>query len=178
MFLPSGMALVDDKLLVVERRNVAEIDCATGKILNRYPLPQPMFANDITTDQQENWYVSDTRKSAIHKFVNRQFQEWLSSSELANVSRLCCRDDKLICGVTSDHSLKAVDLQTKASRTIVRFAEGNSEGIKLDPQGNYLISHYKQSACTVWQQKRIADQHLLIRFHWGGFCLALNQRLF
>jgi sugar lactone lactonase YvrE len=140
---PTGMAMFKDKLYVVERRNVAEIDLETGKILNRHPLPQPMFPNDIAVDKKGNMYVSDTRKGAIYNFVNGKFEEWLKGTELANINGLCLNKGKLICGITSDHSLKSVDLKTKAITTIVRFGEGLMDGIKVDQHGNYLISHYE-----------------------------------
>jgi len=140
---PTGMAIFKDKLFVVERRNIAEIDLETGKILNRHPLPQPMFPNDIDVDKKGNMYVSDTRKGAIYNFVNGKFEEWLKGTELANINGLCLNKGKLICGITSDHSLKSVDLKTKAITTIVRFGEGLMDGIKVDKHGNYLISHYE-----------------------------------
>ncbi len=140
---PTGMAMFKDKLFVVERRNVAEIDLEAGKILNRHPLPQPMFPNDIAVDKKGNMYVSDTRKGAIYNFVNGKFEEWLKGTELANINGLCLNKGKLICGITSDHSLKSVDLKTKAITTIVRFGEGLMDGIKVDQHGNYLVSHYE-----------------------------------
>jgi sugar lactone lactonase YvrE len=143
MFLPTGMAIFKDRLFVVERRNIAEIDLETGKILNRLPLPQPMFPNDIAIDNKGNMFVSDSRKGAIYNFINGKFEEWLKGNELANINGLCIHKDKLICGITGDHSLKAVDLKTKAISTMVRFGEGIMDGIKLDQDGNFLISHYE-----------------------------------
>jgi len=143
LFLPTGIAMFKDKLFVVERRNVAEIDMETGKILTRYPLPQPMFPNDIAIDKQGILYVSDTQKGAIYKFADGKFEEWLSGEELANINGLCVNKDKLIAGVSSDHSLKSVDLKTKGISTIVRFGEGIMDGIKVDQEGNFLISHYE-----------------------------------
>lgn len=143
LFLPTGMAMFKEKLFVVERRNVAEIDLETGKILNRQPLPQPMFPNDIAIDKKGNIYVSDTRKGAIYNFVNGKFDEWLKGTELTNINGLVIDNDRLICGITSDHSLKSVDLATRSISTIVRFGEGLMDGIKIDQDGNYLISHYE-----------------------------------
>ncbi len=140
---PTGMAMFKDKLFVVERRNVVEVDLETGKILNRHPLPQPMFPNDIAIDKSGNMFVSDSRKGAIYNFVNNKFEEWIKGTEVADVNGLCVHEDKLICGITSDHSLKSVDLKTKAITTIVRFGEGIMDGIKVDQHGNYLLSHFE-----------------------------------
>jgi len=141
--LPTGMAMFNDKLFVVERRNVAEIDVETGKILQRHPLPQPMFANDIAIDKKGNKYVSDTQKGAIYHAINGEFEEWLKGNQLANINGLCIDKDRLLVGISSDHSLKSIDLKTKMIKTIARFGEGIMDGIKVDQQGNYLISHYE-----------------------------------
>ncbi len=143
LFLPTGMTIFKDKLFVVERRNAVEIDLETGKILNRHPLPQPMFLNDIAIDKNGNVYVSDTQKGAIYKFTDGKFKEWLKRTELTNINGLCIQKEKLIAGITSDHSLKSIDLKTKEISTVARFGEGLMDGIKLDQDGNYLISHYE-----------------------------------
>ena len=67
----------------------------------------------------------------------------LSGKELAGINGLCVHQDKLIVGITSDHSLKSVDLKTNSISTIVRFGEGIMDGIKVDQHGNYLVSHYE-----------------------------------
>ena len=69
--------------------------------------------------------------------------ERLSGKELAGINGFLVHKDKLIVGVTSDHSLKSVDLKSKAIGTIIRFGEGVIDGIKVDQDGNFLISHYE-----------------------------------
>jgi len=143
LVLPTGLAIFKDKLFVVERRNVAEIDLETGKILTRHPLPQPMFPNDIAIDKKGNKYVSDTQKGVIYKFNDGKFDEWIKDKTLVNINGLCMDKNKLICGISSDHSLKSVDLKNKKISTILHFGEGLMDGIKMDEFGNYLISHYE-----------------------------------
>ncbi len=143
LYMPTGMAMFNHKLLVVERRNVVEIDVDLGEIVNRYPFPQAMFANDIAIDQQGDMYVSDSRKGAIYRFSNGQCEEWIKRSEFAGLNGLYIFKDKLIAGVSIDHSLKSIDLETKQIDTIIRFSEGIMDGIKKDKKGNFLISHYE-----------------------------------
>ncbi len=97
----------------------------------------------VYIDKQGNIYVSDTQTGAIYKFVEGKFEEWLSGTMLAGINGLCVHKDQLLVGVTSDHSLKSVDLKTKATSTIARFGEGIMDGIKVDQEGNFLISHYE-----------------------------------
>jgi sugar lactone lactonase YvrE len=127
----------------VERRNVAEIDLKRGKILDRHPLPQPQFPNDIVIGPKGDMYVSDTRKSVVYFSLNGPFEEWIRGDELARLNGLCMHGNKLLVGVTSDHSLKSIDLKTKKIETLVRFGEGLMDGIKIDTQGNFLITHYE-----------------------------------
>jgi hypothetical protein len=45
--------------------------------------------------------------------------------------------------VTSDHSIKSIDLNTGEISNVVRFGEGNMDGIRVGEDGNLLISHYE-----------------------------------
>lgn len=143
MVLPTGMAMHNDKLFVVERLNVAEIDPDKGEIVNRYPLTQARFANDIAIDKQGNIYVSDSQTGTIFRISNGQCEEWIKDSALAGVNGLYLRKNKLIAGISSDHSLKSIDLENKQIDTVIRFSRGVMDGIKVDKQGNILLSHYE-----------------------------------
>lgn len=143
LFLPTGMAIFRDKLWAVERRAVATIDLNSGKILTRHLLPQPMFPNDIAIDPAGNVYISDSQKGAIYKLEQENVSEWLSGPELAGANGLAIHKGKLFAGVSSDHALKTIDLKEKSISTLVRFAEGIMDGLKVDPDGNILLSHYE-----------------------------------
>ncbi len=138
---PLGMVITGDKLYVVERRNVAEIELPSGKILQRLPIPQAGFPNDMAMDKAGNLYVSDSRKGVIYKYSDGRFEEWLTGLNGSN--GLVVRDDRLIVGVSGDHAYKAVDLTSQEIVTIARFATGNMDGVRFEDGGNYLFSHYE-----------------------------------
>ncbi len=140
---PSGVAIFDDRLYVVERRNVVEIELESAKILNRFPIPKCMFPNDIAIDSAGDMYVSDSMRDVIYKFSQDRFEVWLEDDEVNNPNGLFVFKDKLIVGLSGDHSLKSIDLQNKKIHTIVRFEEGIMDGIKMDEEGNVLLSHYE-----------------------------------
>jgi hypothetical protein len=143
LMFPTGMIVFKDKLYVVERRNVVEIDIETGSIQNRYPLSEPGFANDITVTADGILYISDSGKQSIYKLEGEKCGRWLESDELSNINGLYVDGNRLLAGVSSDHSLKSIDLDSREINTIVRFGEGIMDGIKRDQDGNILISHYE-----------------------------------
>ncbi len=139
---PTGIAIFKNRVFAVERRQVAEIDIHTGKIVIRHTLPQPMFPNDIAIDQKGILYVSDSQKGAIYISKGGRFGEWIKLPELAGINGLCIHQGRLLAGITSDHSLKSIGLKTQKMETLVRFSEGIMDGIQADEDGNILISHY------------------------------------
>ena len=143
LFYPTGMTIFKDKLYVVERKNLVEIDPEAGKILKRYPIPQPVFPNDVTVDQPGNLYISDSGKSVIFKLANGKFEEWLKGGEISRPNGLLIHKNRLIVGNNGDNCLKAVNLANKKVTTIVNLGKGIIDGIKTDKDGNYLVSHYE-----------------------------------
>jgi len=139
---PTGMVISKDMLYVVDRRNLVEIDLNAGKILKKYPIPNPMFPNDVTMDKSGNFYVSDSRKNAIYKFSGGTFEEWLKGGEISAPNGLFVNNNKLIVGNNGDNCLKSVDLSNKTVETIVKFETVLIDGIKIDKKGNYIVSNY------------------------------------
>jgi sugar lactone lactonase YvrE len=140
---PTGMTIFKDKLYVVERGNLVEIDLKTGEVRKRYPIPQPTFPNDVTVDQSGNFYISDSSKSVIFKLSNGTFEEWLNGGEISRPNGLLVHKNQLIVGNNGDNCLKAVNLADKKISTIVNLGKGIIDGIKTDKEGNYLVSHYE-----------------------------------
>ena len=138
---PSGMQIVKDKLYVVGRYALIEIDIENGIIINRYPFPQAVFANDVTSDEIGNFYVSDGGKAAIYKLEDGKFIEWLISAELTQVNGILADKNNIWVGTSGDGSLKAIDLKTKQITTLFTFGKPTiMDGLKKDVEGNLLIS--------------------------------------
>ncbi|UCF78439.1 MAG: SMP-30/gluconolactonase/LRE family protein [Candidatus Eiseniibacteriota bacterium] len=140
---PTGMAMFGDKLFVVERGNLVEVEAASGQILQRYPLPQPVFPNDVAIDESGNAYVSDTAKNVIYRSSDGAFEIWLSGDEISMPNGLHVQDNSLIVGNSGDGCLKSVDLDSKEIRTIARLGSGIIDGIRSDGHGNYIVSHWE-----------------------------------
>ncbi|MHC1780791.1 MAG: hypothetical protein AB9922_11205 [Bacteroidales bacterium] len=149
---PTGLAVKDNKLLIVGRYNLIEYDLDSNKITGKYPFPQPQFANDISIDEAGNIYVSDGPKGTIYMLTgytpktdspasHAKFTEWLSSPCLKGINGIVTREGKIYAGVSSDGSIKIIDTGTKELKTVFTFGKQTiMDGLAFDNQGNILFS--------------------------------------
>ncbi len=140
---PTGMAMVGDRLWVVERVGLVEIDPDTADVVARYAAPRPGFLNDLAADPGGALYVSDSRRNAILRFAGGRFEEWVSGDEIGAPNGLHVAGGDLLVGTNADGRLKAVDLATGEVRTVVRLGQGTIDGIRSDSDGGVLVSHWE-----------------------------------
>jgi sugar lactone lactonase YvrE len=138
---PSGMVIHENSLFVVERAALTEIDIESGEVKTRYPFPAPRFTNDVAVDPAGRFYVSDTGKNVIYRLVDGQFEEWMGAPDIGSPNGLWFHDGKLIVGNNSDQRLKSIDSENKIVRVITTLPAGIIDGIKVDKNGNYIVSH-------------------------------------
>jgi sugar lactone lactonase YvrE len=158
---PTGLGIYDDKLWVTERRNLTEIDLETGLILNRHPIPDADFPNDLAVDAEGNIYISDTRPSShidsrIYRFKDGAFEVWLND-EIIRANGLFVHGDYLLVGNTGDGKLKAVHLRDKTVSDIVNLGVGVVDGIRVDSRGNYLVSHWEGQTYVISPQGDVVE---------------------
>ncbi|MBN1224128.1 MAG: hypothetical protein JXB23_12850 [Candidatus Aminicenantes bacterium] len=139
---PTGMAIHKDRLYVVERASLLEIDIDAGEILKKYAAPSPAV-NDIAFDQEGNAYISDPPNSRILIFKNGKISEWLRSAEIAGINGLHVYEGRLYGGSTDDGSLKSIGLTDKEIKTLASIKAGAIiDGLEDDGRGNLLVSDY------------------------------------
>jgi len=140
---PTGLCLRGDKLLVVERASLVEIDIPTGQIENRFPFPQPGFPNDVCGDERGNVFVSDTRRSVIYRCHGGEIEVWLEEETISDPNGLCLAGEKLLVGNSGDGTIKQVDLATREVSNLVELGPGSvMDGIRSDGGGNFIISDF------------------------------------
>ncbi len=141
---PTGVRIHNDRLYVVERPGVAEIDIDATKITRRFPIADAGFVNDLAFDDAGALYVTDSRKGSVYRIADDGTTEvWLAEGSLPGVNGILAVGPRLLVGVTGDASIKSVDLATKAMTTIVKLDEGSvMDGLVPDGYGGYLISDY------------------------------------
>jgi sugar lactone lactonase YvrE len=138
---PTGMAMFDGTLFVVERGSVAVVDPGAGTIVTRYPIPRPRFPNDIAIDAFGNMYISDSFKSAIYKCADGVCEEWIVGEGIGRPNGLHIAGNKLLVGNNADNSLKSVDLDTKEITTVATLGSGTIDGIRSARNGVLIVSH-------------------------------------
>lgn len=144
---PCGMCIYQDKLYTVERRSLVEIDIESGKILKRYPVPGTDFPNDVAVDSAGNIYITDTSPSShpdsrIYRFKDGKIELWLDSPEIIQANGLFLYKKNLLVGNSGDGCLKSVNLADKKIDIVTCLGGGIVDGIRVDHQGNFLVSHW------------------------------------
>ena len=144
---PTGMDSWMDTLYVAEREHLLAIDMATGEIAGRWAIPDPVFPNDLVIDDQGTVYISDTRTddwadSRIYRFKDGRF-DIFANEGISRANGLWIHDGWLIVGSSGDGLLKRVDLATGRVETIISLGAGIIDGIRVDGEGNYLVSHWE-----------------------------------
>jgi sugar lactone lactonase YvrE len=140
---PTGLAIYRERLFVVERRNLVEIDLDSGAIIGRHPVPQPGFLNDVAVDDSGNLYISDSSKHVIYRYSDGVIAEWIKDEEIRSPNGLHVLGKKLIVGNNGDHCLKAVDCATKKIAAVVNLGPGIIDGIQSDKKGNLFVSQWE-----------------------------------
>ena len=140
---PTGMAVSGDRLFVVERSGLAEIDTGTGMVVARHPAVGQGFLNDAAADGAGNIYVSDSRGGVIYRLDEKGLEVWVEDDAISQPNGLHVSEGRLLVGNNGDGSLKAVDLATREVSTIVHMGPGIIDGIASDIHGNYIVSHWE-----------------------------------
>ncbi len=159
---PCGLGIYKDRLYTVERNNLTEIDIASGKIVKRYPIEGADFMNDLVIDDDGTIYITDTSPSAhaasrIYRFKNGEVEVWTDSDEINRANGLFLHEDKLLVGNTGDGCLKSVELANKHISTIACLGAGVVDGIRVDNDGNYLVSHWEGQTYIVTPQGDVTE---------------------
>jgi sugar lactone lactonase YvrE len=141
---PTGLMIHGDKLLAVERKGLVEIELETGRILNRIPFTGSGFVNDLAVDEQGAVYVTDSKSNRIYRVVGGQAEIWLEDDAIKDPNGILVEKDRLLVGVSSDGTIKSIDLKTKQVTTFLTLGPGAvMDGLVSDGKGGYLFSDYR-----------------------------------
>jgi sugar lactone lactonase YvrE len=157
---PLGMTIYGDRLYVAERNQVAVISLEEEEIINRIEVPGSVFLNDIAIDNAGRIYVSDSRKNVIWRISKDHSEEWLTGPDVIDPNALYIYNENLLFGNSGDSWLKSVKLDSKEIVNIARFPKGFIDGIRVDLDGNLLVSLWKGKIYKV-----NADGSISLVFH-------------
>ena len=95
---PTGISRWQDKILVVERQNLVEIDIPSKTITQRYAIPDAQFPNDVTVGTEGDIFISDSQRSVIYRIQDGQVLVWLESDKIQAPNGLLLRREIFDCG--------------------------------------------------------------------------------
>jgi sugar lactone lactonase YvrE len=81
---PKGMATFNNRLYVSDLTDLIIIDIASKTILQKLPLPQAKFANDVAVDKNGIVYVSDTMAHRVFRIENGNATVLVKDADNAN----------------------------------------------------------------------------------------------
>jgi len=133
-----GMGLYQNKLYVAELKTLAVIDVNSGTILQRILVEGAEFLNDVTIDSKGIIYVSDSRNGKVYRFENGKPAVYLEN--LKNPNGLLSVGNDLY--ILADGSLMKADASKKIT-TLAQGMEGNSDGIEMVKEGEFIVSSWQ-----------------------------------
>src|SRR5690606_6467654 len=95
---PKGMAIHGGRLYVADVDAIAEIDIASGKVLNRYEDASAKFMNDVAAGPDGTIYASDTAANRIYRLRDGKLEVWLEDSALKSPNGLFVDGSRLLVG--------------------------------------------------------------------------------
>lgn len=140
---PTGVAVLDDRLYVVERTGVAVIDLERAEIVQRHLIEsEGGFLNDIAVDSDGTLFVSDSRLGAIYRVKNGETKLWLRNGAIAGANGLIVEGDRLIATTMGSESLAFLNLETAKIESIVDLRPFGGDGITADGTDAFLVSDF------------------------------------
>ncbi len=140
---PTGMAIVDGQLYVVERTGLAVIDIESAEIVERIAIEGAVFPNDIALGPEGELYVSDSSRGAVFRGKDGAWELWLSAAEIGYPNAIWAAGNEFVVGDCLGYRLLSVDIPTKAITEVAPLPKGVVDGLRLDEHGNYLVSHFE-----------------------------------
>lgn len=147
---PKGSGIFQGKFYVTDIDELVEIDVEAGEILNRYPVEDAQFLNDIAVDLDGNVYISDSSddNSVIYKFKDGEVDVWVESDEIMQPNGLLVKDNRLLVGSYGTGGIKAINLNDQSISTVANVSS-SIDGLRSDWQGNYIISNWQGKTSLV-----------------------------
>ena len=155
-FSPTGMILneEEDRLFVVERKQVAVIDTSgeKGKLIHTIPLDGTQFPNDIARDSKGRLYISDGgqkiwRCSDWEK--SETFKLWFEGEAISRVNGLLALGHELLAGCDDERGIVAIDLESKSIRQVATPRIRPLDGLQSDGKDGLFVSWFKGTLAWV-----------------------------
>jgi hypothetical protein len=131
---PKGMGVYQDNLYVTDITEVVVISISDGKVVQKIPVADSAFLNDIAVNKAGDVFVSDSQTGKVHRIRDGKVETYLS--DIPSVNGLATVGDDLIIG---NDKLWRADSNKKLHLVAEGFA-AQIDGIEMTAAGEYLIS--------------------------------------
>lgn len=132
---PKGMALYENYLYVADITELVIIDIEEEKVIEKIPVADSVFLNDVTVNSSGIVYVSDTRTNKVHRYQNGKVELYLDKVTSAN--GLKALGSNLVVGAGQE--LLLVDAN-KNRLVIATGFESGIDGIEMTERGEFIVS--------------------------------------
>lgn len=132
---PKGMALYKDRLYVADITELVIIDVKKQKVIQKIPVADSVFLNDVTVNSSGIVFISDTRTNKVHRFQKGKIELYLENVTSAN--GLTALGSSLVVGAGQE--LLLVDAN-KNRLAIAKGFESNIDGIEMIERGEFIVS--------------------------------------
>jgi len=139
---PSGLALSGDRLYVVERSGVAEVDVTEGAVTRRTPCPADGLLNDVAVAADGVLYVSDSRLDRIFRVQDGVCEPWVSGWPLDGPNGLLVVGDRLVV-FTLGGKLITFDRATARPTAMLDLDGSMGDGVRAAGNGGFIVSDYR-----------------------------------
>ena len=136
---PKGIGIVGNYLFVADIDEIVKIDIQKQKIIQRYPIKDAKFLNDITTEAEGVIYVSDMNGNAIYRIKNSVVELFVKSDFLNQPNGLYTERNLLYVGLRD--RIVTINIKSKEIKDYI-LNTGSIEGIISDGNGNFIISDW------------------------------------
>ena len=137
-----GLDVLDGKIYVAEIFKLVEIEAKTGKVIQKYEVPNATFLNGVSVDKKNKIvYFTDMRSDRLWKLEKGQLVKVAEGAPLKTPNGVFFENDKLIIG-NGDGKILALDLKTQQYATIAE-GMGGLDGILSDGQKGYFATEWR-----------------------------------
>lgn len=130
---PTALLLLQDTLLVVERKTIAIIDIKSATIKRRIPIEGASFLNDIVaTPDGKKIFISDSEANRIYKLEDEKVQIWSDNKILVKPNALAIQENCLLIGCMGKCNIVQMNIETREIKSLIElFPEIIIDGIKV-----------------------------------------------
>ncbi len=158
---PTGMAIHDEMLYIVERGNLVRIDIENARIVGRVAIPDASFPNDVAMDADGTGYISDNGRqpaTGIYRYANGKIEPWISSEQVNRPNGLLIDGSELIAYDNKRQALVAIGLADRQVRTIAPIASDAGavgDGLVRIAEETYLVTAWSGPSWRVRPDGRV-----------------------